>query len=162
MRKKHLNKKVLLGVCACLLSIAIVLVYLNKDIFFFDNRTSKKDTRSVSELKDEVQKKADENMFRARINSDIVLKNENEEASLYLRNPEENKNDCIVEITSDKTKKTVYSSNELKPGDSVLKAKLKNLDSNGNDAYTAHFKILEDGKQISSIEYAISIKVGEK
>lgn len=156
--KMKSNKKVLLAVFGMIaILFVIVLLFWGKQHFLMDSRTVK--VKDPKDLREQVQKDADDSMFNVRINSQIEMESLDGEAPLYIRNTSENKYDTYVELISDETDEIIYKSPKLKPGESVLKDYLPALNKTEKHSYTAYFHILEKGKEISSIEYAVTIEV---
>lgn len=152
------NKKILLAVAGLAGIILISFLFLRgKQIYQLDSRTVK--VQDTKNLKQQVQKDADDSMFTIRINSRIKLDSTNTQAPLYIRNSAENKYDTYIELISDKTQKTIYKSKILKPGESILQDSLQYIEEPGSHAYTACFHIMEGSEEISVIEYAVTIEV---
>lgn len=147
-----------LAVLLVIMALAAAAWYQSRE-FAFDKRTGKQPDEQ--KLQEKVQKDADDSQFQIRINSRIELDTPDSEAMLYLRNPKENKYDTYVELISDKSGKTIYTSEKLKPGDSVERDYLEGVTGTGEQPYTAYFHILEKGKEISSIEYEVTVVVKE-
>ncbi|MEG0721435.1 MAG: hypothetical protein RR446_06775 [Lachnospiraceae bacterium] len=154
------DRKVQLVLAAIILITALATTawYQSRE-FAFDKRTGKQPNQQ--ELQEKVQKNADDSQFQIRINSRMELDTPDSEAALYIRNLKENKYDIYVELISDTSGKTVYTSEKLKPGDSVERDYLDGVTGTGEQPYTAYFHILEKGKEISTIEYAVTVVLKE-
>lgn len=157
LKRLTLKKKWSLGAGSCLMIVLVIMLVQNNNLFLIDQRAD--NTKKPEVTREEIQKRADESMFTMRINSEIVLQDVEEEAPLFIRNPEENKYDTYVEIFAKESGKPVYKSKDLKPGEGIEKDKLENLPQAGQHLYVARFHVLDEDVEISNIEYEITIEV---
>ena len=161
-RKKCL---ILAAAAAVLLGVAVTAALLpgrpeEQGDFAVDERTdTSAEMKDPAFIQKKVQENADASRMILRINSQIHLKKNGDEALLYLSNVPENPYDLYMELICDESGKTVYKSNILKPGDSVEKDRLTGIERSGAQPYTALFHILEDGKEISTVEYAVTVEL---
>lgn len=79
-------------------------------------------SRSVGELREELQSQADESSFRLQLNAEPTVRGD--QAELLLGNPAENKLCLSVSIRLDDNGETLYESGSLVPGEQVLTATL--------------------------------------
>ena len=166
INKNDKKKYLILAVASVLLLGAAVTVALlsglpeEKGDFVVDKRTeTSAEIKDLASIQKKVQENADASRMILRINSQIQLKKNWDEALLYLSNVPENPYDLYLELICDESGKTVYKSNILKPGDSVEKDRLTGIERSGAQPYTALFHILEDGKEISTVEYAVTVEL---
>ena len=161
-RKKCL---ILAAAAAVLLGVAVTAALLpgrpeEQGDFAVDERTdTSAEMKDPAFIQKKVQENADASRMILRINSQIHLKKNGDEALLYLSNVPENPYDLYLELICDESGKTVYKANILKPGDSVEKDRLTGIERSGAQPYTALFHILEDGKEISTVEYAVTVEL---
>ena len=76
------------------------------------------------EIKEMLQRKADESTFSFEINSRPVFKSGGSEGNLRIANPPYNKYSIKVEIKLDSNGKTIFKSGEIPPKHYIEKAKL--------------------------------------
>lgn len=87
------------------------------------------------EIKEILQRKADESSFSFEINSRPIFKDGSSEGNLRIANPPYNKYSIEVEIKLDSNGKTVFKSGEIKPNHYIEYAKLtKKLKAGEYDA----------------------------
>lgn len=112
------------------------------------------------EMKQQLQKQADDSAFRFRMETNPAV--HDDMADLLLENPVENQFDIQVIITLDPSDKTIFKSDILHPGAQLLQAKLKTtLDPGSYDA-TAHVSILDpsSGKPLQgAMNFALTLDV---
>ena len=114
------------------------------------------------EIKEILQRKADESSFSFEINSRPIFKDGKSEGNLRIANPPYNKYAIEVEIKLDSNDKTVFKSGQIKPNHYIEYAKLtRNLKAgeydataiiNAYDSETKEFKGTSAAKLIIKVE----------
>lgn len=114
------------------------------------------------EIKEILQRKADESTFSFEINSRPIFKNGRSEGNLRIANPPYNKYGISVEIKLDLDGKTIFKSGKISPNHYIENAKLsKNLKAgeydataiiNAYDEKTGDFKGTSAAKLVIKIE----------
>lgn len=114
------------------------------------------------EIKEILQRKADESSFSFEINSRPIFKDGKSEGNLRIANPPYNKYAIEVEIKLDSNDKTVFKSGQIKPNHYIEYAKLtKKLKAgeydataiiNAYDIETREFKGTSAAKLIIKVE----------
>jgi hypothetical protein len=114
------------------------------------------------QIKEILQRKADESSFSFEINSRPIFKDGKSEGNLRIANPPYNKYAIEVEIKLDSNDKTVFKSGQIKPNHYIEYAKLtRNLKAgeydataiiNAYDSETKEFKGTSAAKLIIKVE----------
>lgn len=87
------------------------------------------------EIKEILQRKADESSFSFEVNSRPIFKDGKSEGNLRIANPPYNKYSIYIEIKLDSDGKTIFESGEIPPKHYIENAKLtKKLDAGDYDA----------------------------
>lgn len=153
------RKKIIAGGSVLIVIFIALLIWgFGMNGFRLDQRTQKQDVKDSDMLRQQIQQNADESQFQIRINGQLVLEEEKDEVKLYLRNPEENSYETYVELISDQTGTIIYTSPKLKPGESVEQAQMEIVPEKGTNPYTARFHILDGSKEISAVDYGITVE----
>lgn len=168
IKKIYKSKKLIL------LLLIIVLVLILGSIFIFN---SKKSTANVQggilqegiipgytdeQIKEILQRKADESSFSFEINSRPIFKDGKSEGNLRIANPPYNKYSINVEIKLDDSDEIVFNSGKISPNHYIENAKLtKHLKAgeynstatiNAYDSKTGAYKGTSAAKLIIKVE----------
>ena len=165
--KQHSKKFKVLVICIVLIVLAGIILLFNK----------KKSNVNViggilqegiipgyteEQIKEILQRKADESTFSFEVNSRPVFKDGKSEGNLRIANPPYNKYAINVEIKLDSNGKSVFNSGKINPNHYIEKAKLtKKLKAgeydatatiNAYDTETGDFKGTSAAKLVIKIE----------
>lgn len=157
-----------------ILIILLVLVIPVSVIFIINNNKNKVNVSggilqegvipgyTEEEIKEILQRKADESSFSFEINSRPIFKDGKSEGNLRIANPPYNKYAIEVEIKLDSNGKSVFKSGQIKPNHYIEYAKLtRNLKAgeydatatiNAYDSETKEFKGTSAAKLIIKVE----------
>lgn len=165
--KQHSKKFKVLAICIVLIVLAGIILVFNK----------KKSNVNVmggilqegvipgyteEQIKEILQRKADESTFSFEVNSRPIFKDGKSEGNLRIANPPYNKYAINVEIKLDSNGKSVFNSGKINPNHYIEKAKLtKKLKAgeydatatiNAYDTETGDFKGTSAAKLVIKIE----------
>ena len=159
------------------LTITLLIVIILLSAVFIVNKNKNKNKPNViggilqegiipgyteEEIKEILQRKADESSFSFEINSRPIFKDGKSEGNLRIANPPYNKYAIEVEIKLDSNDKTVFKSGQIKPNHYIEYAKLtRNLKAgeydatatiNAYDTESGEYKGTSAAKLIISVE----------
>ncbi|MDL2220799.1 hypothetical protein LJC55_03940 [Eubacteriales bacterium OttesenSCG-928-N14] len=117
---------------------------------------------SEEQIKEQMQKEADESKFSFKINTQPVFEDGKSAGTLRIENPNHNKYPFVVQITLDSNGKTVYNSGGLLPNYHINTAKLQEELAQGTYDATATIQVFDpDTKQFlgkSQVKLSIIVK----
>ena len=157
-----------------ILIIILVIITIISVVFFINNNKNKVNVSggilqegiipgyTEEEIKEILQRRADESSFSFEINSRPIFKDGKSEGNLRIANPPYNKYAIEVEIKLDSNGKSVFKSGQIKPNHYIEYAKLtKKLKAgeydataiiNAYDIQTRDFKGTSAAKLILKVE----------
>lgn len=167
-KKEQYSKKIkVLAICILLIVLVSILLVFNK------NKSNVNVMGGIlkegvipgyteEEIKEILQRKADESTFSFEVNSRPIFKDGKSEGNLRIANPPYNKYAINVEIKLDSNGKTVFNSGKINPNHYIENAKLtKKLKAgeydataiiNAYDTKTGEFKGTSAAKLVIKIE----------
>ena len=167
-KKEQYSKKIkVLAICIALIVLVSILLVFNK------NKSNVNVMGGIlkegvipgyteEQIKEILQRKADESTFSFEVNSRPVFKDGKSEGNLRIANPPYNKYAISVEIKLDSNGKTVFNSGKINPNHYIENAKLtKKLKAgeydataiiNAYDVKTGDFKGTSAAKLVIKIE----------
>lgn len=165
--KYDLKKMLALVICSIVIITSIVLITLynkksNVNVVGGILQEGIMPGYTEEQIKEIMQRKADESTFSFEINSRPIFKDGKSEGNLRIANPPYNKYAISVEIKLDSNGKTVFKSGKINPMHYIEKAKLtKNLKAgeydatatiNAYDVKTGDFKGTSAAKLVIKVE----------
>ena len=165
--KQHSKKFKVLAICALLIVLVGIILVFNKtksnvNVMGGILKEGVIPGYTEEQIKEILQRKADESTFSFEVNSRPVFKDGKSEGNLRIANPPYNKYAISVDIKLDSNGKTVFSSGKINPNHYIENAKLtKKLKAgeydaiaiiNAYDVKTGDFKGTSAAKLVIKIE----------
>ena len=150
-----------------ILIIILVIITIISVVIFINNNKNKVNVSggilqegiipgyTEEEIKEILQRKADESTFSFEINSRPIFKDGKSEGNLRIYNPPYNKYVIDVEINLDSDNKTIFKSGKIKPNQHIENAKLsKNLKKGQYEATATINAYDSDGETLIGVSAA--------